>query len=113
MSRAPGRLLAALHRAWNPLLKATDGPIALALWAETFRRDPSRWLDSDVALFQNPPAKAQPLAAGRRSPSSRPGTGPRPMSWLLDRAKGSAMGWVLALDPIDQSWEPRVVPVNR
>ena len=27
-------------RNWNPLLKATDGPVAVALWPETFRRDP-------------------------------------------------------------------------
>jgi hypothetical protein len=26
-------------RNWNPLLKATSGPIALGVWSETFRRD--------------------------------------------------------------------------
>ena len=49
-------------RNWNPLLKATDGPIALALWPETFRRDPAHWIESDLALFQKPPRGGTPLA---------------------------------------------------
>ena len=49
-------------RNWNPLLKATDGPIALALWPETFRRDPARWIETDLALFQKPPRDGTPLA---------------------------------------------------
>jgi len=30
---------------------------------------------------------------------------------LLDRVKQSTASWVMALDRIDQSWEPRAVPV--
>ena len=51
-------------RNWNPLLKATDGPIALGLWPETFRRDPARWIETDLALFQKPPRGGTPLAPG-------------------------------------------------
>jgi hypothetical protein len=32
---------------------------------------------------------------------------------LFNRVKPWAVGWILALDPIDQSWEPRVVPISR
>jgi hypothetical protein len=101
-------------RAWNPLLKVTDGPIALALWSETFRRDPSRWAETDLTLFQNPPGDSLPLAAPRTiavvQAWNRPETEAQA---LFNRAKGSALGWVLALDPIDQSWEPRLVSTTR
>ena len=52
-------------RNWNPLLKATNGPIAVGVWPETFRRDAARWIESDLALFQSPPRGANPLAAER------------------------------------------------
>ena len=52
-------------RNWNPLLKATDGPIALGDWPETFRRDAARWIESDLALFQTPLRGGSPLAAER------------------------------------------------
>ena len=41
-------------RAWNPLIEATNGPLALALWPQTFRRDPARWIETAVPLFQKP-----------------------------------------------------------
>jgi hypothetical protein len=101
-------------RAWNPLLKATDGPIALAIWSETFRRDPSRWIETDLALFQNPPGDSAPLAATRAIAVVQAWNRPEAAAQaLFDRAKGSALGWVLALDPIDQSWEPRLVSTSR
>jgi hypothetical protein len=99
-------------RAWNPLLRATDGPIALALWPETFHRDPARWIETDLALFHNPPRESNPLAAARAiavvQAWDRPGAN---VDALLARLERSAAGWVLALDPIDQSWEPRLVPI--
>ena len=52
-------------RNWNPLLKATDGPIALGVWPETFRRDAARWIESDLALFQNAAAGRQPIGCGK------------------------------------------------
>jgi hypothetical protein len=101
-------------RAWNPLLKVTEGPIALALWPETFGRDPSRWTDSDVALFQNPPGDSIPLASARTIAVVQAwNRSEADAQSLLDRAKGLAIGWVLALDPIDQSWEPRLVSTTR
>jgi hypothetical protein len=101
-------------RAWNPLLEATDGPIALAMWAETFGRDGANWLDKDIGLFQKPPRGSTPLTGSRTIAVVQ--------SWqkseaavnsLLARAKQFATGWVLALDSIDQSWEPRRVPLAR
>ena len=101
-------------RAWNPLLKATQGPIALGLWTETFRRDPANWIERDLALFQKPPRGGDPLPevrtiaviqAWERSEAD--------VTALLERVKRSTSSWVLALDSVDQSWEPRCVPVSR
>jgi hypothetical protein len=101
-------------RAWNPLLKVTEGPIALALWTETFRRDASCWPDADVALFHNPPGDSKPLTPARTIAIVQAWNRPESdVQALFKRTQGSALGWVLALDPIDQSWEPRLVPVNR
>ena len=82
-------------RNWNPLLKATDGPIALGVWPETFRRDAARWIESDLALFQTPPRGGSPLAAGeddRRHPGvGKTGIG-RDRSARAGRAGGGGMG---------------------
>ena len=99
-------------RAWNPLLEATDGPVAVGLWSETFRREAASWIKSALLLFQAPPRGGNPLPAARSiavlqawgRPESDAAALPRP----LER---SGAGWVLALDAIDQSWEPRAVPV--
>ncbi|HWE35464.1 MAG TPA: hypothetical protein VG406_02750 [Isosphaeraceae bacterium] len=97
-------------RAWNPLVKATDGPIAVALWSGTFRRDPGRWIETAVPLFQGPPQGGSPLPAERTVAviqawgAGAPAAGP-----LLKRVEPLARGWVLMLDPIEQSWEPRAV----
>ena len=39
-------------RSWNPLVKVTDGPVAVALWFGPFRRDPARWIEAALPLFQ-------------------------------------------------------------
>ncbi len=101
-------------RNWNPLLKATDGSIAVAVWAETFGRDPAHWIETDLALFQKPPWDGIPLAPEKviavvqtwnQTEAS--------VNATLKRIKRLVPGWVLALDPIDQSWEPRAVSVLR
>jgi len=99
-------------RQWNPLLKATDGPIALGLWPETFRRDPARWIETDLALFQKPPKGGTPLDPAKTIAIVQAWNLPEAGAIAVaDRVKPS--GWVLALDPIDQSWEPRVVTISR
>jgi hypothetical protein len=100
-------------RNWNPLLKATDGPIALALWPETFGRDPARWVETDLALFQSPPRGGAPLTPERTIAvvQAWEKSDAAVVNALLHRDKRSAAGWVIALDPIDQSWEPRAVRV--
>src|SRR5262249_29637152 len=101
-------------RAWNPLLAATDGPIALAMWAETFHRDSANWPEKDIALFQKPPRGSNPLPANRTIAVVQSWEkGEATVNALLARAKQFARGWVLALDSIDQSWEPRRVPIAR
>jgi hypothetical protein len=99
-------------RNWNPLLKATSGPIALGLWPETFRRDSALWIETDLALFEKPPRGGAPLAPERTIAVVQAWDKPEAtVDAIPDRVKRS--GWVLALDPIDQSWEPRVVPIPR
>jgi hypothetical protein len=101
-------------RAWNGLLNVTEGPIALALWPDSFRRDAARWIETDLALFQNPPHDSKPLAAARTIAVVQAWGKPEGATdALLARIKRSASGWVIALDPIDQSWEPRLVPIAR
>jgi len=99
-------------RNWNPLLKQTGGPVALGVWPETFRRDASRWIGSDLVLFQTPPRGGSPLAPLRTiaviQAWGQPDSAAIALTQRVDRA---AAGWVLALELIDQSWEPRAVPV--
>jgi hypothetical protein len=101
-------------RNWNPLLKATDGPIALGVWPETFRRDAARWIESDLALFRTPPRGGSPLAPERTITVIQAWGKPQtPAIALPERIERAAAGWVLALDAIDQSWEPRSVPLPK
>lgn len=101
-------------RAWNPLVKATDGPIALALWPETFRRDPERWIETALPLFQKPPKDGTPLPAERTIAVIQAwGTPPPALDPLLKRVEPRSRGWVLMLDPIDQSWEPRAAAIPK
>jgi len=101
-------------RNWNPLLKATDGPIALGVWPETFRRDAARWIGSDLALFQTPPRGGSPLAPERTIAVIQAWRKPESAAIALSgRVERAAAGWVLALDTIDQSWEPRSVPLPK
>ena len=99
-------------RSWNPLVKATDGPIAVALWPGTFRRDPDRWFETALALFRKPPSGGTPLPSERTiaviQAWETPGSAVGP---LLKRVEPLARGWVLMLDPIEQSWEPRAVAI--
>jgi hypothetical protein len=98
-------------RNWDPLVKATAGPIALGVWSETFRRDAGRWPEIDIALFQAPPRGGRPLAAERTIAVIEAWGRPESAAMALrERLGKAAAGWVLALDPIDQSWEPRAVP---
>ncbi len=97
-------------RSWNPLVKATRGPIAVALWPETFRREPVSWIESALHLFQNPPEGGTPLPSERAVAVIQAWGTPEPAAdRLLKRVEPLARGWVLMLDPVEQSWEPRTV----
>ena len=101
-------------RAWNPLLKATSGPIALALWPATFRREPAEWIETVLPLFQKPPQGGNPLTAERTIAVIQAwGTSGSAIDSLLMRVPPLSPGWVFMLDPIDQSWEPRSVAIPR
>ena len=101
-------------RSWNPLVKATDGPIAVALWPETFRRDPARWIETALPLFQQPPKDGTPLPAERTIAVIQAWGTPGPaVGPLLKRVEPRSRGWVLMLDPIEQSWEPRAAAMPR
>jgi hypothetical protein len=101
-------------RTWNRLLQATDGPVALALWPATFRRDPATWLESDLALFRKPPLGGIAIVPERTIAIVQAwDQSETAVHATLDLIKRLAPGCVLALDPIDQSWEPRVVPIPR
>jgi hypothetical protein len=92
----------------GPLLKATPGPVAVALWRDAFGRD-RNWEATGVAQFLRPPrgdasvpeARAIAVVQGWDRPD--PLASPRPAP---ERAGG---GWVVALTEIDQSWRPRLI----
>ena len=58
----------------------------------------------------NGPRGAAPLPRNGPSPCPGLGSAGSRRECLLERIKPSVTGWVLALDPIDQSWEPRWRP---
>ncbi len=94
-------------RAWNPLVESTPGPIAVGLWRDAFRRGPD-WDMSALATFRNPPRGGRAIEPGRvvavlqgRGVSD----GPDPRIAAAGRDGG---GWVVAHEPVDQSWEPRL-----
>jgi hypothetical protein len=100
-------------RAWNPLLRATSGPLAVAAWSGAFRREPT-WVDQALTLFEQPPG------GGTAVPRNRiiavlPGGNDRAADRLklAAQAKRAAGGFVIASTPIEQSWEPRLVKVAR
>ncbi len=97
-------------RNWNPLVQAARGPIALAAWADTFHRDPDRWLESDLALFQSPPRNGTPLPAARTIAVAQAWRKPDPVvDRILERVGPTRAGCIVALDPVEQAWEPRIV----
>jgi hypothetical protein len=101
-------------RAWNPLLKATEGPIGLALWTDLFHRDAPRWIEADLALFRDPPADSRRLPAAKSIAIVQAWEKPEAsVDQLLALVKRVSPGWILALDQVDQSWEPRLVPISR
>ena len=98
-------------RSWNPVLEATSGPLAVALWSGSFRRE-TNWLDPALSLFERPPAGGTPVPRHRIIAVLQ--------GWdattvertrLIERAKRADGGWVIASTPIDQSWEPRLVKI--
>jgi hypothetical protein len=95
-------------------VKAVDGPIAVALWTETFRRDPARWMETCLARFQKPPERGTALPAERTIAAIQAWGRPMPaIGPLLKRVEPLAGGWVLMLDPIVQSWEPRAAAIPK
>ncbi len=101
-------------RNWNPLVKAIEGPIALGLWAETFRRDPDRWTETALTIFQKPPKGGTAVPPEKVIAVVQAwGTPATKLDGILKTMQRTGTGWVLALDPIDQSWEPRAVELKK
>src|SRR5262249_13193162 len=95
---------------WAPLVAAAKGPIAAALWSETFHRDPEAWPATALALFRAPPRGAPPIGEDRAVAVVQAWGQPDAIvQGRLDRVRRDAAQWVIALDAVDQSWAPRVV----
>jgi hypothetical protein len=109
---AKGSCWPSYQRAWNPLLKSTPGAVAVALWADTFRRDPS-WFSTGLTLFLRPPGgDALPPERAIAVLPER-GESVQNPSVLTEKVALAGGGWVLARTPIEQSWEPRLVRDSR
>jgi hypothetical protein len=63
-------------RAWNPLLRASPGPMAVALWTGSFGRE-AAWIEQAIALFEQPPGGTAVAPIGCW-PCSQVGTPPSP-----------------------------------
>jgi hypothetical protein len=98
---------------WNPLTRATDGPLAVALWPDSFRRE-TGWVQTGLSLFMKPPRGGRALAP-ERTIAVLQGLGKTDpdLTASIDTAERAGAGWVVALDPVDQSWEPRLVSVAK
>ena len=100
-------------RALNPLLKATTGPIAVALWREPFGRDPG-WTETALSLFARPPRGDVSVAPERTIAVLQGWDKPEPdRARLIAGAERARAGWVIARARIEQSWEPRLVELAR
>jgi hypothetical protein len=100
-------------RTWNPLLQATSGPMAAALWTGSFGRDPA-WIETGLSLFRQPPGGGAAIAQERVIAVLPGWDTPEPdRAKLTARAKSAGCGWLIALTKIDQSWEPRLVKLSR
>ena len=81
---------------------------------DAFRRDPARWIETALPLFQQPPKDGTPLPAERTIAVIQAWGTPGPaVGPLLKRVEPRSRGWVLMLDPIEQSWEPRAAAIPR
>jgi hypothetical protein len=96
-------------RGWNPLREATPGPLAVGLWAGAFRREPA-WAEAGLALFRRPPKGGEAVEPGRVVAVLQGwGEAAAGADRLTESAGRDGGGWVVAIDPVDQSWEPRPV----
>lgn len=97
------------RRAWEPLVASADGPLAVALWPEPFRRR-AGWIPRALDLFLRPPGgppldpdRALAVLQGWGDPAADPMA-------LAALAAPARAGWIVARTRIDQSWSPRFVP---
>lgn len=99
-------------RTWAPLLRATEGPIAVALWPESFRRGPD-WVSTGLSLFLRPPQG--PPVSPERVIAVLSDWGPSSSTIEASKAKVKEArgGLVLSRRKLDQTWEPRVAKLGR
>jgi hypothetical protein len=109
---ATGTCWPSYARDWNRLLDVAQGPVAVALWTGAFRRDRDRWPETALALFREAPADARPIGPDRAVAVLQAWEMPsEAIDALRQRIDQTGSGWLLVLDPIDQSWQPRAVPL--
>lgn len=100
---------------WKPLATAGAGtPIALAAWSETFRRDPKTYVADDLHLFLDPPKNGEPLPKDRAIVVVEAWKKNADLDSLVRQVQSLPIrGWVLAVDEIDQSWNPRYMNIKK
>ena len=109
---ATGTCWPSYARDWNRLREQCDGPNAVALWSGVFRRDPEHWPQTAVDLFRNPPRGARALDPEKSIAVVQAwDLAEGAIETLQRHFEKTGGGWLLALDPIEQSWEPRAVAV--
>jgi hypothetical protein len=96
-------------RCWNPLLRASPGPLGIALWTGPFGRDPA-WIEQALALFEQPPGGGAAIPPDRALAVLQGWDTPEPdRAKLVAKSRRAGGGFVIALTAIEQSWEPRLV----
>jgi len=96
-------------RSLKPLLEATPGPLAVALWPGPLGRE-SGWVKAGLSAFAHPPKDGPDVPTRRTIALLQAWDKPvSERSALADKAKPAGGGWVMATVKVEQSWEPRLV----
>jgi hypothetical protein len=104
----------AWSREIDPVVREDDGPIGLLLASKTLGREGSRpWVRRALELARDKPARhgLEGIAARRVYATVEGGARPEGGRAAIEEALEAGAGGVLVTPaPIDESWEPRLVP---
>lgn len=110
---ATGTCWKAYLTSWNALLDVAHGRIAVGIWSQAFHRDRKTWPKQAIELFKNPLRGGRPLEPDRAlAVLDASNANDAEIDAIVETADAAQGGRVIALDRIEQGWEPRAVKVK-